>query len=59
MVMWYMLQQTEEPKRGRSRGPPFKPLSDFFGIWHEYQRGEEEKENVRRRKGEGAWENGR
>ncbi|CAN0180353.1 unnamed protein product [Scytosiphon promiscuus] len=43
VVMWYMLQHTEEapnPRGGKSKGSPFKPLSDFFGIWHEYRRGE-------------------
>lgn len=43
--MWYTLQQTEELPAGgkniprKSKGPPFKPLSDFFGLWHEYRRG--------------------
>lgn len=42
VVLWYSLDQTEEQpgKRGLGAGPPFKPLSDFFGIWHEYKRGE-------------------
>ena len=42
VVLWYSLDQTEEQpdKWGRNSGPPFKPLSDFFGIWHEYKRGE-------------------
>ncbi|CAM9846978.1 unnamed protein product, partial [Ectocarpus sp. 8 AP-2014] len=43
VVMWYTLQQTEEPpaQRGaKPNPPPFKPLSDVFGIWHEYRRGE-------------------
>ncbi|CAM9392808.1 unnamed protein product, partial [Ectocarpus sp. 4 AP-2014] len=43
LVMWYTLQQTEEPpaRRGGKPNPhPFKPLSDVFGIWHEYRRGE-------------------
>lgn len=45
--MWYTLQQTEElpVRRGAKRkpqDPPFKPLSDFFGIWHEYRRGEKQ-----------------
>lgn len=44
MVMWYSLQQTDElpVRRGLKRNPqrPFQPISDFFGIWHEYKRGE-------------------
>eukprot|EP00752_Nemacystus_decipiens_P007976 g7126.t2 len=44
VVMWYSLQQTEEVpgRRGSKRKPqrPFEPLSSFFGIWHEYRRGE-------------------
>eukprot|EP00903_Cladosiphon_okamuranus_P011864 g11145.t1 len=45
VVMWYSLEQTEELPvlRGTKRKPappPFKPLSDFFGIWHQYMRGE-------------------
>ncbi|CAN0297363.1 unnamed protein product [Ascophyllum nodosum] len=43
IVFWYSLPQTEESQFGRGRmsqGPPFKPLSEFFGIWHEYRRTE-------------------
>ena len=42
-MFWYSLPQTEESQFGRGRmsqGPPFKPLSEFFGIWHEYRRSE-------------------
>eukprot|EP00904_Undaria_pinnatifida_P012446 jgi/Undpi1/8331/HiC_scaffold_25.g10800.m1 len=40
VVLWYSLRQTEEQadRFGHGSGPPFKPLSDFFGLWHEYNR---------------------
>lgn len=40
VVFWYSLDPTEEAQGGASKGPPFKPLSQNFGIWHEYRRGE-------------------
>lgn len=45
VVFWYSLPQTEEVsshRASKSRGPPFEPLADFFGIWHEYKRGDKE-----------------
>ncbi|CAM9760283.1 unnamed protein product [Pylaiella littoralis] len=38
VVMWYTLKKTEATSD--KKPPPFKPLADFFGLWHEYRRGE-------------------
>lgn len=38
VVFWYDMPKVDQDQ-GRGR-PPFQALADYFGIWHEYKRGD-------------------
>lgn len=40
IVFWYHMPRGKDVPVVR-RPPPFQPLADFFGLWHEYERGEQ------------------